>query len=480
MTSFIARRIGLFIAGFLLGAVGQAWSGQLSDGAKLINIAAAEHGEEETTAKETAPEVAAEAPAAEAKSDEVSAHEAHGEEPKAEEAKADAHGEAAEAHGGEHGGEAAEVVEPPPPPLWPETAAVEPDKQPYILIRSLRAVQDEIASGSVAAHEKQRTLMRDLGVTMSGLPAAVWDDVRNVRAAIFYVLSGGSATVLNAVIERGRSPFIERRLLKGTLAYGQGRTMDALGLMQKLKARDLDPLLSGIVALIQGTLITKKDPAKAIALFDEARLLSPGTLVEEAALRQQILLLARDGQLERFDFLTAQYARRFPNSLFARGFRRQIFAGVARQSFKRTSEWISRTETELMRVPASERVGLYLAIAEEATKGGNIDIARFAAGKARELAPPDSRSFQRATLFEGAALAATDDFEKGLTLLDGIDETKLASPDLEIRDSARAVAGAVGRWPVTAAKPQEEVPQSASVSRAEELLSKVDTMLGGS
>ena len=46
------------------------------------------------------------------------------------------------------------------------------------------------------------------------------------------------------------------------------------------EARNLDPALSGIVALIQGTLSSKKDPQKAIRLFDEARLLSPGTLVE--------------------------------------------------------------------------------------------------------------------------------------------------------------------------------------------------------
>ena len=106
---------------------------------------------------------------------------------------------------------------------------------------------------------------------------------------------------------------------------------------------------------------------------------APGTLIEESALRQQILLLAREGELQRFDLLAEQYSRRFPKSLFALNFRRQFFAGVARQTYKPASEWVQRTETELMRAPASERVGLYLAIADEATKGGSVDIARFAA-----------------------------------------------------------------------------------------------------
>jgi chemotaxis protein MotC len=366
---------------------------------------------------------------------------------------------------------------PPQPQLWPDSPAVEADQQPYMLIRALRAVQDEIAAGSVTAHERQRQIMRDLSTQMSALPVAVWDDVRNVRAAIFFVLSGGNPAVLKAVMTRPRTPYIERRALRGALAYGEGRALDALGMLQKLEARKLDPLLGGIVALIQGTLITKKDPKKAIQFLDEARLLSPGTLIEEAALRQQILLLAREGELERFDLLTAQYSRRFPNSLFARSFRQQFFAGVARQNFKRASEWISRTETELMKVPAAERVGLYLAIAEEATKGGNIDIARFAAGRARELSHADSRSLQRAKLFEGAALAATSDFEQGVALLNEVDPARIGESDREIRDAALGVAGAVGRWP-----PAPEVLEGAepeSVGRARALLAEVDSLLKG-
>ena len=131
-----------------------------------------------------------------------------------------------------------------------------------------------------------------------------------------------------------------------------------------------------------------------------------------------------------------------------------------------------------MKVPAAERVGLYLAMAEEATKNGNIDIARFAAGKARELSRADSRSFQRASLFEGAALVATEDYEQGLTLLNGVDEEKLAAPDKEIRASALALAGAVGKWPDAPAELDE--PEPEAVGRAQSLLTEVDSLLEGS
>lgn len=382
--------------------------------------------------------------------------------------------EASSAPAGEAGEEAAAEA---PPPLWPETPAVETSKQPYVLLRSLRAVQDKVAAGSISAHEDQRRLLRDYGEEMRSLPIGVWDDVRNVRAAIFFVLSGGDPAVLKTVIGRDRTPFVERRLLKGALAYGEGRLVDALSMIHKIEARKLDPLLGGMVALIQGTLVSKKDSLKAVGYFDEARLLSPGTLIEESALRQQILLLAREGELERFDALTAQYSRRFPNSLFARNFRRQLFAGVARQNFKRADEWLTRTETELMKVPASDRIGLYLSIAEEATKAGNVGIARFAAVKARELAEDGSSAMRRAKLFEGAALVTTEDFSAGLKLLGEIDTARLRTSDREVYDAAMAIARSVGKWPEVTQALDETPPDS--VGRAQTLLSKVDSLLGG-
>ncbi|WP_439542325.1 hypothetical protein [Hyphomicrobium sp.] len=403
-------------------------------------------------------------------------HHAAADAPKA--AKADkGHGEKGHGDNGAEPEAAADAPAEPEVPIWSEVPAVELEKQPYILVRALRSIQDVIASGSVEAHEQQRRLLRDLSQQMRALPTGVWDDVRNVRSAIFFVLSGGDPAVLKLVIGRERTPHIERRLLKGALAYGEGRLIDSLALIQKMDARTLDASLAGMVALIQGTLTAKKDAQKALVYFNEARLLAPGTLVEESALRQQIMILARDGEVEKFDLLASQYSRRFPRSLFARNFRQQFFAGVARQSFKRASEWISRTETELMKVPVSERAGLYLAIAEEALKGGNIGMAQFAAGKARELSSAGSRTLQRATLYEGAAMVATADFEKGVALLDAIDVPKLGMSDREVLASARSVAKAVGRWPEPGKAPEE--PPTEGVGRAETLLSQVDSLLEG-
>lgn len=386
---------------------------------------------------------------------------------------------AAEHGGGDgHGGEGGEAAAPPPPPLWPEKPAVAEDKQPYILVRALRVIQDRVAQGSAEAYDFQRKTMVSLSEEMRAMPHEVWDDVRNVRAAVYFVLTGGDPRVLTIVVGRPPSPHIDRKVVKGALAYGEGRLVDANSLLSKIVARDLDPALAGVVALIQGTLASKKDPQLAIKIFDEARLLSPGTLIEESALRQQILLVAKDGNLSRFDQLSSQYARRFGKSLFARNFRRQFFAGVARQNFKGANEWISRTEAELQRVPETERAGLYLAIAEEATKGGHIEIAKFAASNAAKLYPDGSREKSRAFLYEGAVRIATDEFETGVELLDKVDVARLGPQDAEMYNAALSVARELKKLPeVSEAAPQDAIP--ASVSRAQDALKDIDSLLNG-
>lgn len=319
--------------------------------------------------------------------------------------------------------------------------------------------------------------MRDIGEQMRRLPTQVWDDTRNVRAAVYYVLTGGDPRVLTMVAGHKTPIYVPRRLIRGALAYGEGRLTDALKLLGPINTRELDPLLGGAVAFIQGTLHTKKEPKKAIERFDEARLLAPGTLIEESALRQAMLLLARDGELERFDQLASQYSRRFGRSLFARNFRRQFFAGVARQDFKGDNAWIPRMESELDKVSLGERASLYLSIAEEATKGGHIEIARFAGKKAAELYRVGTRERLRADLYQGAALVATDEVESGVSLLSAINPDQLRPVDRELYSAAMGVGGEVLRPP---AEPQDiSEPLPEAVTRAQEIMSSVDAMFSG-
>ena len=64
----------------------------------------------------------------------------------------------------------------------------------------------------------------------------------------------------------------------------------------------------------------KANAKAAVELLDWARLLSPGGLVEEAALRREIALLAGAKDVARVAMLTRQYVTRFAASLYAADF----------------------------------------------------------------------------------------------------------------------------------------------------------------
>jgi chemotaxis protein MotC len=411
-----------------------------------------------------APCVANEAAAEEEAAPAHGESEAKGEEEASTEAKS---GEEAKSEAG-----GAEQVRP-LPELTPEEAA----KQPFGLVRTLRSVQDQIAQGSASAHEFQKRFLAELNTEMRNMPSETWDDPRNARAAVIFVLSGGDPRLANDLLSRTPLPPVDERLLKAALAFGEGRAQDAVQFFEDINVRSLEPGLAGLVALIYGTLIGKKEAKKAIALFDDARLMSPGTLVEESALRQEVLLVAREGDFEKFDRLASQYSRRFGKSIYARNFRRQFFAGVARQDFNGTSEWISRTEAELMKLPQAERGGAYLSIAEEATLAGNVTIASFAAGKAAEYAREGSAEKERAHLYEGAARLVGEDYEAGIKALNGIAKQKLRPADKEIHGAALSLASQLRKWPEAPAESAEPIP--AGVARAQDLMSKVDTLLAG-
>jgi chemotaxis protein MotC len=64
-------------------------------------------------------------------------------------------------------------------------------------------------------------------------------------------------------------------------------------MLKDVKPRAIPSSMSGHIALVQGRCLPHSDAPAAIERLDDARLLLPGTLVEEAALRREILLVGQ-------------------------------------------------------------------------------------------------------------------------------------------------------------------------------------------
>jgi chemotaxis protein MotC len=341
-------------------------------------------------------------------------------------------------------------------------------------------MQDRIARGDTAAYLSYRTSLSELSEQFGQAPDEAWQDPRNVRAAVALVLSGGDPHVLQRLADQlaGQDP----TLVRAALAYGQNRNAEAMELLAGVDARTLDPSIAGHVALVQAELAAKKDREKSLALLGDARLLAPGTMIEEAALRREVALAVEQSNADRFETSTLRYLRRFENSVHMGNFRRQLAIDVATRGIADDPARRSRLEVTLEVLAVGQRQDIYLSIVWEGLKGGRVDIVRWAAKNAARIASEDSAQHLRSRLCEAAALIVTDEFEKGLSALEGIPADRLNEEEAALLAAALRIAKQVRREPKPAAADGER-PRGAVepqiVASVKSAIAQVDSVLGG-
>ena len=429
------------------------------------------------------------------------APDAHAEETKAEQpaAASAGHDDAAHALASE-----AAAPESPPAHVSEEAAAKTeqlPDEpvakkdeaeQPYMLIRTLEAVQDKIAGGSSDAHIYQRQLIAEISKKLPRVSDEDWKQPRNSRGAIIYALSGGDPGVLAKLLSISPVPCVDDNLVKGLLDYSQGRNTEAIALLSKIDARTLDARAGGHLALAQAMLVSADDPKRAIAYLDLARLLAPGTLVEEAALRRGAVIAALGDDLDKFKLLTSQYLRRYSKSVYASDFIRRFATVVTTGKFAENPSLFSEVAEALDMLDKDEQKRAYSAIAEAGIVRGRVQLTLLAAKKLADQAKDDPKRAVQARLYEAAALLVTDDFDRAVIQLKSIDRAALGARDQPLLDAALTVANkmraplpeaiAGGEPPPVSAEQGRDVELSqapAVIGKANKAIGKVDELLDG-
>jgi chemotaxis protein MotC len=348
------------------------------------------------------------------------------------------------------------------------------------VVRSLQALQDSIAQGDVAAHRAQRGRLAQIAEQMTSAAPEVWKDPRNARAVVAFVLSGGDARVLRRLSQLGALAAVDEKLVNGALAYGEGRTAEAETHFAGLDARSLDASIAGHVALVKSELTAGRDPKAALALLDEARLLAPGTLIEEAALRRQIALAAAAKDFEAFDLLATNYLRRFGRSVYAAGFRRQFAADVAGREDAGSAARMTQLATALEAIGASDARDVYLALAREAVTKGKVELAQFAADRVAGLVAGETVEARLVALYRAAALVVTDGFDRAMAALESMDRSDFPEEDAALFDAARSVAAEVRRMPpqpTTGQAPEGAGPLPEVVATARRRLALADEII---
>lgn len=387
---------------------------------------------------------------------------------------------AAESHGGGHGAEPAAPIEPLPVAAYP---------LPVELVRTLQLMQDQIALGSTQAHNGQRVLISVAETRMLGLPPETWSDPACLRAAVTFALIGGGPTLLRHLVAAGKPSESETPLVFGALAYLEGREKEARSLLTKIDPHSVPAGLGAQLALSLSALVVRDDPAQSIRLLDLARLLAPGTLVEEGALRREIFVLAQSGDLPRFEALAIQYLRRFRHSVYAGNFRQRFAAALTRLDFKGEQARFARLQAMLDEIEPEGRRELYLLVARVALDQGKLGTAVFAAERTLTLAEPQTPDAVRARLYRAAALIATEgQFEPSLEALRTTERRLLDPADLDLLDAALSTAREIREAPHGSVDPVgaspstggRVLPTAPAIARAQGALGQIDDIMRGS
>ena len=363
-------------------------------------------------------------------------------------------------------------------------------REPYQLVRALQALQDEIARGNLEAHNAQASLLKRLGEKFQEADPGLWKDPRNSRAAVTFLLSGGAPQVVVALRSR-KLLNIDEAIVDGAIAYVEGRPDEARARLGGVDARALPAALGAEIALVQSALLAQSDSKATIERLDEVRLLMPGTLVEEAALRREIFLVGQVDDFDKFEALAVQYFRRYRHSIYAGNFRQRFALSVARFSFAQQADRFPRLVAVLDHLDRASQRALYLLIARTALVRGKIDMTDLAADRVVALTEEGSPDQTRARLYRAAARVVTGSHEQALLDLQQIDGSRLPEQDAELlaaalvlgRNVRKALPAApaqrddVGRGQ-TAVRPRIDFSASlAAVDRAQKLLDESEERL---
>lgn len=108
-------------------------------------------------------------------------------------------------------------------PLATASAQVNsPAPEPYLLVRSMRMLQDQVASGRPEALPMLNRVLGHIAEQLRSAKPEVWQKPANAYAIFVYLLNGGNPEVVRTILTSAKLEQIAPKLIAGSLAYADG------------------------------------------------------------------------------------------------------------------------------------------------------------------------------------------------------------------------------------------------------------------
>lgn len=313
------------------------------------------------------------------------------------------------------------------------------DLEPKDLLSALLRIQDSVAGGDRSALPLQTQMIAMLDQSLSKEGASSAD----LNLVLVYALSGGSRSIASTLVSHAPASDPQSALSKVVMSYVKGNVDEARKGFEPVDPFSLDLRLAPFVALAKGTANIRDNPVIAIQNFDIARLLAPGSLIEEVALRRLLSLHTEKGNAAGFMAIADQYARRFIESPYSAQFAEIFVAGVLKLERGVSQQAIANV---LAGVPKNHRISLFLRLARQSAVAGRLELSAFASS---ELLREDGIPGQSALRTQINLYSAIAEMTKGKVgevreRLQAIQEAALPKDDLSLLRAARSVVSAIG------------------------------------
>jgi chemotaxis protein MotC len=237
----------------------------------------------------------------------------------------------------------------------------------------------------------------------------------------------------------------DNRVTQALLLYMGGKggfaTKDLDETVPEYKSTAIGPYL----ALVAANAVMRKKPKKALGYFDWARLILPGTIVEEAALRRSLMITTATNDLDRSVELARQYLWRFPKSPYAAQVA-DLFVDLVNNNFGKITK--DQINSILGMMDGRRKQEVFLRIARKAAVGGKLELAKWAASQA--IALDDGRNdnqMKLAKLYMGLSDLTNGDLQKAKDVFSQIPDRVLGPDERRLRDAAEFILSEVERKP---------------------------------
>jgi len=332
---------------------------------------------------------------------------------------------------------------------------------PYIMLRSLQFVQDSVVIGDHSATDMQQFVLARIDKRLRSADTSEFRDPRNVDAALIYAMSGGNPATLEYLVSRDVDGHFDTRVTDILRKYLSGKGVLVANSITSMVDIYKNTRIGPYFALVAGNVMFVKDPAGSLKYYDLARLLTPGTIVEEAALRRSFSIAIELGQTQKAMTYGNRYARRFLHSPYAGQFADMLVQLIV-DHFKEMNEEDVLATLDTMD-PTRQRE-IYLRIARRASINGNQELAALAAGRAQTLAGLPGGNDPQAMLYGGLARISSAGVKDALKTIEGLPEDQLSASDKALLAAARKIAEDIVTLPTasTIALAPPAAPQNAA------------------